>query len=106
MKNIAASACPTRARGQKHFKPWAAALLLCAASAATAQAAALRELLTAFDQPAEVSQLAAAFEGKVSPKRRADIQRLLETMAAVGAILAVALRRGDDGRLVAGKMVG
>ena len=33
MKNIAASAFPTRARGQKHFNPWAAALLLCAASA-------------------------------------------------------------------------
>ena len=45
MKNIAASAYPTRARAQKHFKPWAAALLLCAAAAAataTAHAAALQ----------------------------------------------------------------
>ena len=49
-----------------------------------AQAAALRDLLAALDSPVEVSQLAAAFEGKAPPKRKADIQRLLETMAALG----------------------
>ena len=48
------------------------------------QAAALRDLLAATDQPVEVAALAAAFEGKASPKRKADIQRLLETMAALG----------------------
>ncbi|MCK6693709.1 MAG: hypothetical protein L6Q97_16635 [Thermoanaerobaculia bacterium] len=49
-----------------------------------AQAAALRDLLASLDAPAGVHALAAAFEGKVTPKRRADIQRLLETLAALG----------------------
>ncbi len=49
-----------------------------------AQAAALRDLLASMDQPAELNTLAAAFEGKASPKRKTDIQRLLETMAALG----------------------
>jgi hypothetical protein len=49
-----------------------------------AQAAALRDLLASLDQSVELSTLAAAFEGKVTPKRKTDIQRLLETMAALG----------------------
>ena len=49
-----------------------------------AQAAALRDLLASLDQSVELNTLAAAFEGKVTPKRKADIQRLLETMAALG----------------------
>ena len=48
------------------------------------QAAALRDLLAALEQPADINALAAAFEGKSSPKRKTDIQRLLETMAALG----------------------
>lgn len=49
-----------------------------------AQAAALRDLLASLDQSVELNTLAAAFQGKVTPKRKADIQRLLETMAALG----------------------
>ncbi len=49
-----------------------------------AQAAALRDLLATHDQPVELAVLAAAFEGKVTPKRKADVERLLETMAALG----------------------
>lgn len=49
-----------------------------------AQAAALRDVLAAYDQPADIGVLAAAFEGKVTPKRKTDVQRLLETMAALG----------------------
>ena len=49
-----------------------------------AQAAALRDLLEALDQSVALNTLAAAFEGKVTPKRKADMQRLLETMAALG----------------------
>jgi hypothetical protein len=57
-------------------RPWPAAL--------PAQAAALRDLLATLEQPAAVTALAAAFAGKATPKRQADIQRLLETMAALG----------------------
>lgn len=49
-----------------------------------AQAAALRDLLASLDQSVELNTLAAAFEGKATPKRKADFQRLLETMAALG----------------------
>ncbi len=49
-----------------------------------AQAAALRDLLSAMDRALDIGVLAAAFEGKPTPKRKADIQRLLETMAALG----------------------
>ena len=49
-----------------------------------AQAAALRDLLASLDQAVELHSLAAAFQGKVTPRRKADIQRLLETMAALG----------------------
>lgn len=49
-----------------------------------AQAAALRDVLASLDQAVELHTLAAAFQGKVTPKRKADIQRLLETMAALG----------------------
>lgn len=49
-----------------------------------AQAAALRDVLASLDQSVELHTLAAAFLGKVTPRRKADIQRLLETMAALG----------------------
>ena len=49
-----------------------------------AQAAALRDVLASLDQSVELHTLAAAFQGKVTPRRKADIQRLLETMAALG----------------------
>jgi len=49
-----------------------------------AQAAALRDLLAALDAPADTAALAAAFEGKRSPKRIEQVQRLLETLAALG----------------------
>jgi len=39
---------------------------------------------------------AAAFEGKPTPKRKADIQRLLETLAALGQ--AEEVREGWWGR--------
>ncbi len=61
-----------------------------------AQAAALRDLLAGLETPAGVAALAAAFEGKVTPKRRADIQRLLETLAALGQ--AEELQEGLWGR--------
>jgi hypothetical protein len=48
------------------------------------QVAALRELLTALDRPASTEALAAAFDGKATARRKADVQRLLETMAALG----------------------
>ena len=53
------------------------------------QAAALRDLLSALDAPADISVLAAAFEGKITARRRNDIQRLLETLAALGQALEV-----------------
>lgn len=46
-------------------------------------------LLAGNEQPAELGALAAAFEGKPTPKRKTDIQRLLETMAALGQAEAV-----------------
>ena len=49
-----------------------------------AQAAALRDVLAALDAPADVAALAAAFEGKRTAKRLEQIQRLLETLAALG----------------------
>ena len=49
-----------------------------------AQAAALRDLLATHDQPVELGVLVAAFEGKVTTKRKTDMQRLLEMMAALG----------------------
>ncbi|MCC6462147.1 MAG: class I SAM-dependent DNA methyltransferase [Saprospiraceae bacterium] len=55
-----------------------------------AQAAALRDLLAATDQPASPEALAAAFEGKASPKRKTEIRRLLDTLAALGQAEAVA----------------
>lgn len=58
-----------------------------------AQAAALRDLLASMDNALEVSALAAAFEGKPTPKRKADIQRLLETMAALGQVEEVSAGR-------------
>ena len=54
-----------------------------------AQAAALRDLLASLDTPAELAVLAAAFEGKITPKRRTDIQRLLETLGALGQAVEV-----------------
>ncbi|MEO6036987.1 MAG: class I SAM-dependent DNA methyltransferase, partial [Saprospiraceae bacterium] len=74
-------ALPPAAAGVAAKRPWPDAL--------PAQAAALRDLLAAGDQPLELGVLAAAFEGKVTPKRKADIQRLLETMAALGQAEAV-----------------
>lgn len=61
-----------------------------------AQAAALRDLLVSLDAPADVAALAAAFEGKGTPKRRTDIQRLLETLAALGQ--AAELQEGVWGK--------
>ena len=60
-----------------------------------AQAAALRDLLAALDTPADLSVLAAAFEGKITSKCRSDIQRVLETLAALGQALEV---EGSGGR--------
>lgn len=61
-----------------------------------AQAAALRDLLPPLDAPADAAALSAAFEGKPTPKRKADIQRLLETLAALGQ--AEEVREGWWGR--------
>jgi len=41
-------------------------------------------LLATHDQPVELGVLAVAFEGKVTPKRKTDMQRLLKTMAPLG----------------------
>lgn len=49
-----------------------------------AQAAALRDLLTGISAPVGLSAIASAFEGKATPKRRTDIQGLLETLEALG----------------------
>ncbi len=57
-----------------------------------AQAAALRDVLTVLGHPADLSTIAAAFEGKATAKRKADIERLLETMMVLGQV-----ERGEDG---------
>jgi hypothetical protein len=49
-----------------------------------AQAAALTEVLGSLVAPATVEEIAAHFEGKRSKKRVDEMQRLLETLAAVG----------------------
>lgn len=67
---------PAAVAGPAVKRPWPDTL--------PAQAAALRDLLATHDQPVELGVLAAAFEGKVTPKRKSDMQRLLETMAALG----------------------
>lgn len=67
---------PVAVSGPAVKRPWPDTL--------PAQAAALRDLLATYDQSVEAGVLAAAFEGKVTPKRKADVQRLLETMAALG----------------------
>ena len=61
-----------------------------------AQAAALRDVLSALETPADVATLAAAFEGKRTAKRLEQIQRLLETLAALGQ--AEEVRAGVWGR--------
>ncbi len=57
-------------------RPWPQAL--------PAQAAALRDLLVSLPAPADLKTLAAAFEGHRTAKRLAEIERLLETLAALG----------------------
>ncbi len=49
-----------------------------------AQAAALTEVLGTLVAPATVEEIAGHFEGKSSKKRVDEMQRLLETLAAVG----------------------
>jgi len=49
-----------------------------------AQAAALRDLLATLPAPAAAAALAEVFEGKRTPKRVEQVQRLLETLAALG----------------------
>jgi hypothetical protein len=44
-------------------------------------------------QPVDLAAMAAACEGKASPKRRADIERLLERMATLGQT-----ERTEEGR--------
>ena len=51
-----------------------------------AQAAALRDVLTALGHPADLSAIAVAFEGKATAKRKGDIERLLETMRVLGQV--------------------
>ncbi|MCB9168862.1 MAG: class I SAM-dependent DNA methyltransferase [Flavobacteriales bacterium] len=49
-----------------------------------AQAAALREVLTALPAPADVATIAGHFKGKRSPKRLKEMEALLETLEALG----------------------
>ncbi|MCB0808025.1 MAG: hypothetical protein KDB96_01995, partial [Flavobacteriales bacterium] len=49
-----------------------------------AQAAALREVLTALPAPADVATIAGHFKGKRTPKRLKEMEALLETLAALG----------------------
>ncbi|MBK7618211.1 MAG: hypothetical protein IPJ10_02565 [Flavobacteriales bacterium] len=49
-----------------------------------AQAAALTEVLGNLAAPASVEEIAGLFSGKSSKKRVNEMQRLLETLAAVG----------------------
>ena len=48
------------------------------------QAAALRDVLASLPAQADVKTIAAAFEGRRTEKRLAEIERLLETLAALG----------------------
>lgn len=57
-----------------------------------AQAAALSAVLARLDAPASVETIAAHFEGRRTKKRLAEIERLLETLEALGRA-----SRSDDG---------
>lgn len=48
------------------------------------QAAALNEVLTTLAAPSDIAAIAAQFKGKKTAKRLADIERLLETLSALG----------------------
>lgn len=63
-----------------------------------AQAAALRDVLTALGHPADLSAIAVAFEGKATAKRKGDIERLLETMRVLGQVEVN--ERGSGGRVL------
>lgn len=48
------------------------------------QAAALRDLLNSLDAPADVPTIAAAFQKKRTKQHLEQVQRLLETLGALG----------------------
>lgn len=54
------------------------------------QAAALRDLLAGLAAPADARALAAAFEGRATPRRLAEIESLLAMLAALGQAEEVA----------------